>query len=50
MIQRELSPPGCAEYIDLLRAIDRMAANDPEQQTTLITDLARYVYEKHPED
>lgn len=39
--------PGQAEYLDLLRAVNELAPDDPERQELLIEELAQYVLVKH---
>ncbi len=46
--QKGLSPPGQAEYLDLIRAVVRQT-QDPGQQKALMGEIARYVFQKHIE-
>lgn len=43
-----LPPPGLAEYIDLLGALDELAPNDETAQIDWLRKLNAYVYLKHP--
>ena len=40
-------PPGQAELLDLLRAVDKLAEGDPEQQMKLLGSLCSFVVDKH---
>lgn len=46
-LQHELPPPGLAEYLDLLRAVNEQAKSQPEQ-LALLGKLSEYAYQKHP--
>jgi len=46
--ERNLCPPGGAEYIDLLDAVARLAPGDIDAQRTTLDRLAPYVLDKHP--
>lgn len=48
-LARGLTPPGQAEYLDLLRAVLELAPGDPGHQTKLVEDLRSYAFDKHPE-
>ena len=41
------SPPGQAEYLDLLRALHRLAPGDTRRQKALLKDLSSYAFQKH---
>ncbi|HEX9620243.1 MAG TPA: MoxR family ATPase [Polyangiaceae bacterium] len=45
-LERELPPPGLAEYLDLLRAV-REQERAPKRQLALLKQLSEFVYEKH---
>ncbi|MDP2431312.1 MAG: MoxR family ATPase [Pseudomonadota bacterium] len=42
-----LPPPGLAEYLDLLRALQELAPGDSEEQSRWLGKLNRYAYLKH---
>lgn len=42
-------PPGCAEYIDLLRALCNLAPGDAKKQRALLGRIGDFVLRKHPE-
>jgi hypothetical protein len=44
-----MSPPGAAEYLDLLSALHALAARDTAAQLKLIEQLSAYAYVKHSE-
>lgn len=44
--RQELSPPGQAEYLDLIRAI-LCQTSDPAAQQELMAEIAQYVFKKH---
>ncbi len=46
--ERGLSPPGQAEYLDLLRALDKREKSEKKQLETLAT-IAKFAYRKHPD-
>ena len=46
---RGLCPPGGAEDLDLLRALHDLAETDEDRQS-LLSELARFTYGKHPPD
>jgi MoxR-like ATPase len=43
---RELSPPGLAEYIDLLRAVSEQEQTEAKQ-LDLLTQIAKFAFDKH---
>ena len=45
--QRRLSPPGGAEYLDLLRALHRLG-KDTEERKALLEDIREFTFQKHP--
>jgi MoxR-like ATPase len=49
MIERSLSPPGQAEYLDLLRAVTELATSE-EQQLALLKRIAPFALRKHPSE
>ena len=42
-----ITPPGQAEYIDLLKAVFTMEKNDT-QQGKLLKEIAQFALKKHP--
>lgn len=44
----DLSPPGLAEYIDLLRAVSQQKKTE-EEQLDLLKQIAKFAYKKHPQ-
>lgn len=46
--QQGVSPPGLAEYIDLLRALTRLAPRDEAEQLRLLDKIARFAFAKRP--
>lgn len=48
--QRSLTPPGAAEYLDLLRAVAERGDSDQESRTLddLLEDAGRFILKKHP--
>lgn len=47
--ERDLMPPGVAEYLDLVRAVTRLAHTKADQLAR-IRRVARYVLDKHPSE
>ena len=47
--QRSLSPPGGAEYLDLLRALFFLRDSDAERQE-LLQEIYKFTFQKHPRD
>ena len=45
-----VSRPGLAEYIDLLRALTRLAPGDVAEQHALLVHIARFTFAKRPPD
>ena len=41
--------PGQAEYMDLLRALNSLEAQDKEKQIELLEQIGEYALRKHPE-
>jgi hypothetical protein len=41
-----LSPPGQAEYLDMLRALATLAPQDPARQHDLLARIGRFVMKK----
>ena len=48
--QRGQTPPGQAEFLDLLRAVTRLAPNDDDEQMRLLKKLCMLVMDKHPRE
>jgi MoxR-like ATPase len=48
--RRGLMPPGGAEYLDLLRALQDLAPGDVQEQERLLARLKRLVLDKHAPD
>ncbi|MEM7231891.1 MAG: MoxR family ATPase [Planctomycetota bacterium] len=48
--ERGLSPPGQAEYLDLIRALDDLEKGNPDEQKKLLKQIATFALEKHPRD
>lgn len=46
-LQRGVSPPGGAEYLDVLRAVGRLADNDDERER-LLDRIGKFALDKHP--
>lgn len=47
-LDAQLKPlPGQAEYLDLLRALNNLAKNDPQKQLEKLEKIARFVVQKH---
>lgn len=46
--EQGLTPPGQAEYLDLLRAVTRLRSTD-EEQIALLATISRFALKKHPE-
>lgn len=49
MQKRRLSPPGQAEYLDLVRAVVAQES-EPTRQSVLLKRIAQYALSKHPGD
>jgi len=49
MQKRRLSPPGEAEYLDLVRAVTAQES-EPTRQSALLKRIAQYALSKHPGD
>ncbi len=49
ILDRQLNPPGGAEYLDLLRAVIRRHPRDPEAQRTGLDRIRAFALRKHPE-
>lgn len=49
LLRQGLTPPGGAEYLDLLRAVAR-SERDPKRQLELLQRVAEFALRKHPED
>lgn len=47
-LKSRLCPPGQAEFLDLIRALVRLAPGDDNQQSQLMNRLRGFVFEKHP--
>lgn len=45
---RDLTPPGLAEYIDLIRAVTELRSGDANAQLELLRDISKFMYRKHP--
>lgn len=50
MQARELSAPGQAEYLDLLRAVSGLSRRTGRPGLALLQDIKEYVFVKHPAD
>lgn len=48
--KRDLSPPGLAEYIDLVRAVLEQHAGDETKQLALLGRISKFMYAKHPKE
>ncbi len=48
ILERDLSPPGCAEYLDMLTALREIRARDMGQPETMLKRLREYMFKKHP--
>ncbi len=46
--ERGMTPPGQAEYLDLVRALAGLAPGDAARQGELLKRLAPYTFQKHP--
>lgn len=42
------SPPGQAEYLDLLRAVLSVAGDDANEQLRVLGEMKKYAFDKHP--
>ena len=49
LVRQGLTPPGCAEYLDLLRSVAR-SEPDHARQVALLDRVAEFALRKHPED
>lgn len=49
MVERSLSPPGQAEYLDLLRAVTELASAE-DRQLALLKQIAPFALRKHPSE
>jgi MoxR-like ATPase len=47
--ERRLSPPGQAEYLDLVRAVIELEDED-EARLSLLDRITEYAFRKHPEE
>ncbi|MBK8259670.1 MAG: MoxR family ATPase [Polyangiaceae bacterium] len=47
MVEHNLSPPGLAEFIDLLHAVTART-KDPGEQVKILQKIAKFTYQKHP--
>lgn len=45
---RSLAPPGCAEYLDILRVLADRAPADEKSQLALLERVAKFALNKHP--
>jgi len=45
---RDLSPPGLAEYIDLVHAVAELRPGDEPGQRKLLDEISKFMYRKHP--
>jgi len=45
---RDLTPPGLAEYLDLIRALSEQHRGDEARQRELLTKVAKFAFYKHP--
>ena len=43
-----VTPPGQAEFIDILTVLDELAPNDTDQQITLLNTIQDYALKKYP--
>jgi MoxR-like ATPase len=48
--KRDLSPPGLAEYIDLVRAVLEQYPDDEKSQIALLRRISKFMYAKHPKE
>lgn len=48
--RRGLSPPGQAEYLDLIRALEKLRPRDEPGQQELLERIRPFALEKHPRD
>jgi MoxR-like ATPase len=48
--ERGVSKPGLAEYIDLLRALTRLAPGKPALQRQWLAKIAGFTFDKHPDE
>lgn len=46
--ERDLCPPGLAEYVDLVRAVMNLRPNDETAQRQLLDEISKFMYRKHP--
>jgi hypothetical protein len=46
--ERDLSPPGLAEYVDLVRAVTELRPDDEMGQGQLLDEISKFMYRKHP--
>ena len=46
-LQRGVSPPGGAEYLDILRAVSQLAEDDAERES-LLDRIGKFALDKHP--
>ena len=46
--QLGVMPPGVAEFLDLLRALDELAKDDEAQQKALLKEIAPFALQKYP--
>lgn len=48
--ERDLNPPGGAEYLDLLRAVAEQRPGDATEQMKLLEEVRSFVLDKHPRE
>ncbi len=47
---RDLSPPGLAECVDLVRAVTEQRPGNDEEQLSLLEQVSKFAYGKHPRE
>lgn len=43
------TPPGLAEYLDVLRVLDELEPDNTQAQLKLLNDISQYTFRKHPD-
>lgn len=46
--EKGVTPPGQAEYLDMLRALSVLGADDKDKQLTMLKDIKKFVLRKYP--
>lgn len=46
--ERGKCPPGQAEFLDLIRAVAKLAPKDTDRQISLLQDARKFAFDKHP--